>query len=253
MATGRTVLKWSKVYVAGYDLTGYSRTFGPLTWSLGEEDATVLSDPVKNALAGQAMINIGTINAVLDNTTGTSHDLLNTVTERVILLPIGIRATPAAGDPAFMGTFLQKDHMTEATTGTAVTISAPFSGWSNNASSLLYGNPWGVLLHAKGAETTVNSSTGIDDRGASSAKGGYMVYQCFSSNGTVTLKTQDASTNVSGSFADLVSSGSINASVTPVAGMVALSPTATVNRYLRWQIVLGTATTVTFAIGFVRA
>ena len=41
-------------------------------------------------------------------------------------------------------------------------------------------------------------------------------------------------------------------SVTPASGMVAISTTATVRRYLRWQISLGTATTATFALAFIR-
>jgi hypothetical protein len=253
MATGRTVIKYSKVYADGYDLTGYSRTFGPLTWSFEESDATTLGDAVKSAMPNTAMINIGAINAVLDNTTSASHDRLNGQATRTIMLPIGIRADPAQGDPVFCGVFMQKDFSTEATGNTAVTINAPFSGWAGEAATLLYSKPWGWLLHAKAAKTAINSSTGIDDYGAATAAGGYMVYQLFTSNGTVTLKTQDAATNADGSFADLASSGSLNASVTPAAGIVALSNTATVRRYLRWQLTFGTATTATFAIAFVRA
>lgn len=254
MATGRTVLKWSKVYVDGYDLTGYSKTFGPLTWSFEEADATTLGDAVKNAMPNIATINVGTINSVLDNTANVaSHARLNSQGTRTILLPIGIRADPAQGDPAFMGVFMQKEHMTEAASGSAVAISAPFTGWAGEAATLLYSKPWGYLLHAKGAETAVNTAIGIDDNGASSARGGYMVYQLFSSNGTVTLKVQDAATNTNPSFADLVTSGSLDASTTPASGLVALSTTATVRQFLRWQLVFGTATTATFAIGFVRA
>ena len=79
-----------------------------------------------------------------------------------------------------------------------------------------------------------------------------MAYQLFSSNGTVNLKVQDAGTNSNGSFSDLVASGLITAAVTPAAALVPLSRTAAVNKYLRWQITLGTATTATFAIAFCR-
>lgn len=253
MATGRTVLKWSNVFVDGYDLTGYSRTFGPLSWSAEEADATTLGDPVKNALANTAMINVGTINAVLDNTTNASHDRLNGQAERTVMLPIGIRAAPAQGDPCFMGTFTQKDFYTQAAGGSALTITAPFTGWATTAATLLYGNPWGWLLAAKAARTAVNSATGIDDYGAATARGGFMCYQLFTSNGTVNLKVQDAATNSDGSFADLVATGLITAAVTPAAGLVALGNTATVRRYLRWQLTFGTATTATFALAFVRA
>ena len=253
MATGRTVLKWSSVYVDGYDLTGYSRTFGPLAWSYNEDDATTLGDAVKNCLPGTAMCNVGSINAVLDNTTGASHDRLNSQGTRTVLLPIGIRAAAAQGDPAFMGQFMQKEFMTSGDNGQAININAQFSGWDGAATTVLYSKPWGTLLHAKGAETAVNTAVGVDDNNSTaSTKGGYMVYQLFSSNGTVNLKTQDAGTNTNVSFADLAASGLITAAVTPTAGIVALSPTATVNKFIRWQLTFGTATTATFAIGFVR-
>lgn len=253
MTAGRTVLKYSNVFVDGYDLTGYSRTFGPLTWSMGEAETTTIGDAVKNALPDVATVNVGAISAILDNTTGASHDRLNGQGTRTIMIPIGGRAAPAQGDPTFMGVFMQKEFATVASIGSAVTLSANFSGWAGEATSLLYGNPWGRLLAAKSARTTINSAIGIDDYGAATAKGGYMCYQLFTSNGTVNMKVQDAATNTDVSFADLAASGLVTAAVTPTAGIVALSPTATVRRYLRWQMTLGTATTATFAIAFVRA
>lgn len=253
MTTGRTVLKWANVFVDGVDLTGYTRTFGPLTWEFQDADATTLGDAVKNALANVVTINPGTINSVMDNSTGANHALLDTQATRIVMLPIGIRAAPAQGDPCFMGQFMQKDFMHTPADGSAVTISNSFSGWAGEGTTLLYSKPWGYLLHAKGTETAANTAIGIDDNGsATSAKGGFMVYHLFSSDGTVNLKTQDAGTNADGSFSDLATTGLINASVTPKSGLVALGTGATVNKFLRWQIALGTATTCSFAIGFVR-
>jgi hypothetical protein len=79
-------------------------------------------------------------------------------------------------------------------------------------------------------------------------------YHIFSSDGTVTVKCQHASANNDGSFADLTgaTSGSVDATSTPQHGLAALSTSLTVNRYLRWQISLGTATTVTFAAALIR-
>lgn len=250
MATGRTVLKWANVYVNGYDLTGYSRSFGPVSASFEEGDTTTLGDGVKNALQNQANIGIGSLNTVLDPVTAGSYAVLSTQATRKIMLPFGIRAAAAQGDPVFVGVFGQADFMTEASGNTAVTLSATFNQWASDATSLLYSNPWGVLLAAKSARTAVNSSSGVDDYGAASTRGGYMMYQLFTSNGTVTLKTQDSADN--SSFADIATSGSLDASTTPAADIVALGTTATVRRYLRWQLVFGTATTATFALAFVR-
>ncbi len=252
MATGRTVSKFTRVYVSGYDLSGYSRSIGPLSWTFDEADGTTMGDTVKGAMPNHPMINIGTLNAVLDNTAARSHDVIGTTqAKRVVMVPIGIRAEPAQGDPVFAGEFMQKDFYHETGDG-IVTISAPFTGWAVDGSTLLYDKPWGWLLHAKGAETAVNAAVGIDDYGAATARGGFMCYQLFSSNGTINIKAQDAATNTDGSFADLAASGLITAAVTPAAALVALGNTATVRRYLRWQITLGTATTATFATSFVR-
>ena len=254
MTAGRTVLKYAVAYVDGYDLTGYTRTFGPLTQAFEEADSTTLGDAVKNAMPGQVNINPGTLDTVLDNTTGATHSLIQSSAERTLMYAIGGRAAPAQGDPAFVGTFLQSEFMTTPASGSAVTLSGKFGGWGATAATLLYNKPWGWLLHAKGAETAVNTAIGIDDTiaGAATAAGGYMCYQLFSSNGTVTLKVQHAATNTNVSFSDLVSSSAITAAVTPTAGLVALSNTASVSRYIRWQLTFGTATTATFAIAFVR-
>jgi hypothetical protein len=251
---GRTLIKWANVFVDGFDMTGFSRSFGPLTWKYPEADTTVLNDGTTNSLPSSAEINIGAINCILDNTTNASHDKLNTTQgTRIVTLAMGSKANPAQGDPVFTGQYMQKELLTTTDTASAVAFSASFTGWAAEGTTLLYSKPWGWLLHAKSAETAVNSAIGIDDTAvaASTTRGGYMVYHLISSNGSVTLKVQDAAVNNNGSFADLVTSGVLAAS--PASGIVALAPTATVRQFLRWQMVLGTATTATFIISFVRA
>jgi len=252
---GRTVLKHARIYVDGYDLSGYSRSFGPLMCQFDDADLTCITDAVKGALPGHATLGIGTLNGVMDNTASSGlHAVINAPgQQRTVMAVIGINAAPAQGDPAYCAMLEQKDYQLEPNAA-GVYVNVAFDKTSSAATSLLYANPWGWLLHAKGAETAVNTAVGIDDNGGASAYGGYMMYQVFAGNGTATIKVQDAATNSNGSFADLsgATSGSIDCS-TPKHGVVALSRTATVRQYLRWQIVLGTATTVTFALAFVRA
>ena len=255
MATGRTTDNNMRFYADGYDWSGMTRSVGPLVWTFDEGDQTCLPDGVKSVLLGQATTGIGTLNGVFDNTATTGLHILasGAGVMRTVMIPIGIRAAPAQGDAVFVGEFEQKEYM--GVTGNIATYaSVGFSPSSARASTFLYDKPWGWLLHAKGAETAANTATGIDDNGGSSAFGGYMTYQVFAGNGTATIKVQDAATNLNASFADLsgATSGSIDCS-SPKYGRVALSRTATVRQYLRWQIVLGTATTVTFALAFVRA
>lgn len=250
---GRTVAKHARFYADGYDLSGYSRSVGPLETTFDEQPEASFTDEVKNSLTGHCNINIGALNTFFDNTaTVGPHVLLNgSGVKRVVMIPIGMRAAPAAGDPAFCGEFEQQGYSEEGDQYLFANI--PFGGWSNRASSFAYPNPWGLLLHAKAAKTAANSTTGAGiDGGASSAFGGFLAYQVFAGNGTATLSVDDSADDSSYSALSGATSGSIDCS-TPISGIVALSKTATVRRYLRWQIALGTATTVTFTSVFVRA
>ena len=254
MATGRTLNKFSRVYIDGYDMSGYTRNIGELDWSYAEVEGVAITDPVVGMLLGRATINPGTLNGNFDNTATVGlHVIANGAgVIRDLMIPIGIRAAPAAGDPVWCSQNEQTTYKAVINDTEQVGVTINFSPWSSRSQTLAYDKPWGKLLHANGAETAVNAGTSDHDYGAQTTKGGYMMYQAFSSNGTVTIKVQDAATDSNPSFGDLVSSGVIDPSAAPVSAIVPLSVTATVERYTRWQIVLGTATTVTFALAFVR-
>jgi len=249
----RTHNKHLRAYVDGVDLSGYSRQVGALAWTFGAEPDASFTDESKNIVMGQCDIQAGTLNAFLDSDAAGLYTLGSSGNgTRNLMVAIGANAAPAQGDHVFAWKFEQTSYAVEQGSG-FVSATVPFGG-ASYASTLTYKRPWGRLLHAKGAETEVNAATGIDDIGASSALGGIFVYHLFSSDGTVTLKVQDAATNADGSFADLsgATSGSIDATSAPLHGMIALGTTATVRRYLRWQLAFGTATGATFACAFIR-
>lgn len=252
MATGRTVNRWARVYADGYDLSGYTRTVGPLEWSFAEADVTApMSDGVRGVLPDTPTITVGAINAVYDNTatSGLQAVMGGAGVARTIMVPIGIRAAPAAGDPVFVGVFAQNDFMVQEDTG-AMTANMQFGAW--DATSLInYTKPWGVLLHALSSASAANSSAGVDDRGAATTAGGYMVYQVTAGDGTATISIDDSADNSNWTALSGATTGSIDCS-TVKKGVVALGIGATVRRYLRWQIALGTAGSVTFATAFVR-
>ncbi len=254
MATGRTLNKHSRIYMDGYDMSGYSRNIGELDWSFAELEGTAITDAVVGMLLGHATINPGTLNGNFDNTATVGlHVIANGAgVKRNLMIPIGIRAAPAAGDPVWCSQNEQNTYKAVIDNAGQVGVTINFSPWSSRGDTLQYDKPWGNLIHANGAETAVNAGTSDHDYGAQTTKGGYMMYQAFAADGTATIKVQDASTDSDPSFGDLASSGVIDPSSTPVSAIVPLSLTATVERYTRWQIVLGTATTVTFALAFVR-
>jgi len=256
MATGRTTLNNYRVYIDGRDMSGYSRSFGPLacTFDEGVDDAVTLA--VKGTWLGSATIGMGTLNGLFDNTASVGiHAAMNSVGQkRNVLLAAGIQAAPANNDPVFCGKFVQTGFQAGASDN-PVTATIPFSGSSGIATNLNYARPWGTLLHALAATTAANSAAGIDQL-AQTLKGGYMMYHVTAAAGTgamtAAIKVQHADTNSDGSFADLLSSGTINCSGGGVSGIVALAKNATVERYIRWQLALTLATSVTFALAWVR-
>jgi hypothetical protein len=133
------------------------------------------------------------------------------------------------------------------------TVSIPFDTTSVTT-GLDYGSPWGYLLHAAGNETAANTGSSDVDGGAETSAGGYMMYQIFSltgGSGSVDISIDD-SANDSDWLALSGASVTINYGDDPTAGIVELGTTATVRRYLRWQISLTTLTGVNFALAFVR-
>lgn len=245
--------KFTRLYNNGVDISGYANAIGSLDWTYSASPNAAMSDEVFNAIAGRPTISAGTINAFLDNdAAGLLNQVKTTADNYNLMAAFGTNAVSIAGDPMFAWKFEQADFQVGGGDG-FLPVTIPV-GNASYAGVLTHSKPWGVVVHPKGAETAVNTAVGIDDRGAASALGGIFVYHLFSSDGTVTLKMQDAATNLNASFSDLsgATSGSIDASATPASNMIALSTTATVRRYLRWQLVFGTATTATFACGFIR-
>ncbi len=256
MTTGRVRLRDTRIYVNGRDLSGYMRSIGPLsiTFEEGMDDAVTL--PVKQTILGNATVGLGTLNGIFDNTASTGiHALMNGAgVERTIMVAIGIQAAPVDNDPVFCGTFLQTGYET-GPDDNPITATIPFANTASGADNLYYASPWGVLLHALAARTAANTAVGLDQL-AGTTKGGFMCYHVTAAAGagdmTATIKVQHSTTtNLDGSFSDLLSSGSVNC-VGGMYGIVQLAPTATVGRYVRWQLALGTATSVTFALGFCR-
>jgi hypothetical protein len=194
---------------------------------------------------------LGTLAGLFDNTAGSGlHAIASGAgINRNVLVAVGIQAVPANNDPAFVGQFLQSGYLALGDEN-PVSVTIQLTNTSGYGAARQYEQPWGVLLHANAARTAANTATGLD-QAAATALGGYMMYQVLAGNGTAAIKVQHAVSNVDGSFADLLTSGVITCGA-GVSGVVALAKTATVNRYVRWQIALGTATSVTFALAFVR-
>lgn len=254
----RTNNRWIRPYLNGYRIGDYAASVGNLGFKHEVTAEHTYTDEIKNAIPGRAEITADPINAVLAPSAATGlHELCSSgIGTFDYLVAYGVQAVPKAGDPIFAWRFDQAGYTSEPGSG-FVTVSIDMvDTFSTSNPAILggYSSPFGVLIHADGAETGVNSAAGIDDNGAASTKGGVFFWHLLSSNGTVTLKLQEASTNSDGNFSDVTgaTSGSITAAVTPQSGQVALSSSASIKRYLRWQLAFGAADTATFVLGFHR-
>lgn len=244
--------KYTRLYTNGVDISGYASEIDSLDYSYATSPMAALSDTVKNSIAGVPSISAGNINAFLDNDTAGLFNLTRAVGFMNLMVAFGTSAEPTAGDPMFAWGFEQTAYKTGSGDGfVPVTIPASNASYS---SILTYENPWGILLGPKATWTAASTAIGIDDNLAASSNGGMFIYHMISSNGTATLTVEDAATNTNVNFAALTgaTSGSITAAVTPKSGIIALSRTATVRRYLRPQVTLGTATTLVAVFGFIR-
>lgn len=256
MATGRTHRKNVRVYADGYDLSGYTRGIGPLAETYDEDGDFAFTDPVKGFLPGQAKLSLGTQNGLFDNTATVGlHAVLagGAGSLHTVTVAMGIRAAPAAGDACYGAQHELQEYATDPNSG-MLYANAKWGPASEAGKTLLYSKPWGVLLHANSAETAANTAIGIDQL-AATAFGGYMVVHILSGDsGTITLKVQDAATNLNASFADVT--GMTTGAVAATAGtsyLIAIGRTAALREFVRWQLALGTAATCTFVMTLHRA
>jgi hypothetical protein len=252
---GRTHKKHVRLYAGGYDLSGYAMDVGPLAEEFDAPQAAAFTDPVFTSVLGLPNLRLGTLNGLFDNTATNGLHVLHGAPggKFVVSVPIGIGAAPAAGDPVFCGEWRQMTYLAKAGND-VLPAQIDWSEYAADASVRSYSHAWGWHLHAKAAETANNNGTGIDDNGASSALGGFGVLQVFAGNGTATFSVEAAAANNDAAFdaaGALLTFDTTDCS-TPFAEAKALAKTAAVARYLRWQITLGSATSVTFAMSFVR-
>ena len=250
----RTHKKNWRIYVDGFDMSGYGFGIGPLAHLAEPVGETPLTDALQGQLPGINTVSIGTLNTVLDNTvTVGSHIVLKIIGgSRVVAVAIGDVDAPASGDPCFAGQFTQLNY--RAAGEGMVTTTIDF-GPDALAASLLYAKPWGNVIDAKGEETGANSGNGDHENvpGQTTA-GGFMVWELFAADGTgtVTMSIEDDEAT-DGTYTSLVTTAAIDVSTVPIGGVVVLGTGVTVDTFTRWQVAFGGNTTeATFFISFHR-
>ncbi len=239
----RGVSRCNRLYMAGADIS--CSTLGLDAAGVEYETDALASwcEQVRGSIPGAPAITVGQLSGYLD--TERLHALRDT-TSSVMTLAFGGTTTPTAGSPVFSAPVLVRSYQA----GEGDTISTVTMTFDVLASDLVIPMPFGVLLHALGAETGGNTGAGVD-AGAATTRGAWMAYHvtAVSGTGSATISIEDSADNVS-----YAAVSGLTATVTAagVSGYAQTTATATIRRYARWQLSLTGITSVTFALALMR-
>lgn len=231
----KTNVRWFRLLVDEFDLSGDVRQVGNFGAVYPEEDSTGWSDGRKTVTLGNPDIVLEGYQALFaKDGTGRSFDALIPIAERNVSLAMGIGAAPAVGNPAFLSTFEQVSGQVDGT-GT-VALAVEFSGGLTGAAQE---RPFGVVLAPGTSLSATTNGTSVDNAAASTNGLVAMLHVTATASGSWTLKVQH-STNDS-TWADLITFSANGSAITSERG----TSSGTVNRYLRFQATR-TAGTSTF-------
>jgi len=247
------VLRYARIFVDAYDLSGDARTVGTLMIERTEIDMTAWSNSIKQFLTGYRTAGITDLQVLLNDDTGRGFDVLkdaqNLYTISVLL---GGQGEPTIGDPAYLLPSVQLSDATGIDAGAAIMTGINFMPSSSDAGTY-YGSPLGVVLHPKTSLTVTTTpdshDIGIDvgTAGATALGWSANIHVTASDAGTWVF-TIEHGTNDS----DWATLGTFTAAG-DVLESEHISGTGTVNRYVRALLTRtsGTATPViTFARNF---
>lgn len=235
------LLRGTRLYFGGYDLSCDSRTFGTLENSTSEVDVTGWCETAGNYLSDK-LRTVGLLGyqAIVNDASGRSHATLkNAPNSDVLSLAIGSGgAVPAIGDMAYLLPAIQMGAPVSFD-GSIAIVAADFRFDADQMDSD-YDNPWGVVLqHATSLTATTNAAS--VDNGASTANGGFgIVHITISDGGTWVLKIQHSIDDAA--WADLITYTIIGDAIEAEGAGVS----GTVNRYLRFQATRTSGTLTSF-------
>lgn len=225
MATGKTNSKHYRLYVDGADLSGEARNVGSFGASYTEEDATGWSEGVINYTLGAMQTGLPGYQGVFHTT---PHAELAAQEEYLVSLAIGIKAAPAAGDPAYLAPLEQKSYVVDGSG--PVLVNAEFVK-STGENYTLPSNVWGYVLQPYANLTATGNGTAVD-LGDTFTNGALAHLHIIStSSGNFAFKIEHSDTGAwGGEEADLITFTADGSAVTAEQG----SATGTVNQYVRF-------------------
>lgn len=212
------LLRWARVFVDGYDLSGDVLVVGRLLNSFGEVPMGGLSNAVKYFLADQVrQVGIRGLQSFLNDATDGAFTVLKNGGGDLASVLFGGGAEPAIGDPAYLLGGVQLGEEANFDSGRAV-----FQADLLPDAEQDLGNPMGVVLHPKTSLSVTTNGASVDN-GASSADGGVAnLHIVATASGNFAYKLQDSANN--SDWADLLSftldGGALGGERQDVAGSV---------------------------------
>ena len=227
------LLRHSRLFVSGYDLSGDTRTVGTFHNSFGEAPTWGISDSVYNFLVdSRRIVGIDGVQVLLNDTAASgAHTLLKQVAgtpaDSVTLVSwlFGGGGAPVAGDPAY--TLAARQFSDIATFDSNIgMLQVDFKPDQTNFDSNAL-QPFGVSLAPLTSNTSTTNFTSADNA-ASSANGGQAIFHVHvSSGGSWAFLIEDGTDDSAwATFITIAADASAIASEHQTAG-------GTVNQYVR--------------------
>ncbi len=239
------LMRWARLYVGGYDISGDSRTVSTLDIIYDEADITGWSESVFNFLRNKRLTTgiMGYQSIMNDTATTGAYTILNSATSHNLSLFMGGAGEPAIPDPAYLMPGVQLMD-TASIDGNVALLSSdfkPLAGTVDTAVAL----PLGVMLSPATSINSTTSNASHDNEGATTGGWHANIHITATAAGnfafTIEHGTDDAAWATLGTFT--TTGGSV--------GSEYLSGSGTVNQYTRF-VATRTGGTVTPVVSFAR-
>lgn len=201
------LMRYTRLYVGGYDLSGDSRTFGSATSVFDPIDLTGWDEYVRNYVA-DGLLQAGLLGyqALMNDATGQAFNRLKTAGDSnssQLSLCFGGGGEPAAGDPAYILPSVQLNDMAAVDGGAAVLSGVDFMPDTSQFSTN-YAKSLGHVMRGPTSLTatlTVSSSNTVDG-GAQTTDGFIAILHIIATaSGNFAFKLRDSADD--SAFADL--------------------------------------------------
>lgn len=241
------ILRYARIYVGGYDLSGDALTIGNLGNRFGEAPQMGWSESHYNFISSgiREDVSINGFRAIMNDATNRSADLLNgSPNQNPVSFLFGGGGEPAVPDPVFMMPGYQLSDRSSFDSNIGI-IEADFK-YDQAQYDAYSGNPLGVLLQPATSYSATQTNASHDN-GGSTANGWWAILQVLASSGGTWAFTLEDGTDDS-AWANL---GTFSADGSTVTSEI-LSGSGTVDRYVR-AVSTRTSGSVTAIITFARA